>query len=99
GAKFRQHSACTNDRHHLPFTARDVVGTSRRYDAKSTAGSPLLIDLFDQRRLKDRITHAMEIVAPWMIGRDRFRVNKRYNGAKYPIPCCAKIEFEIRPHI
>jgi len=26
-AEFRQHGACANDRHHLPFTARDITGS------------------------------------------------------------------------
>ena len=86
GAEFRQHSARTNDRHHLPFTTRDVVGTSRRNDAKSAARSPLLVDLFDQRRLKVRITDAIDVVARWMIGRDGIFSDKRQIGAKYYLP-------------
>src|SRR5215472_3711532 len=86
GAEFGQHSACTDYRHHLPFTARDVVGTSWRNDAKSTAGSPLLVDLFDQCCLKVRITHTIKVVARWMIGGDRILGNKRQIGAKYYLP-------------
>src|SRR5262245_47541705 len=85
-AEFRQHGACANDRHHLPFTARDIFGASRRSDPKPAANSPLLVDLSDQRRLKIRIAHAIEVVARWMIGRDRILGNERQIRAKYHLP-------------
>src|SRR6516165_7234644 len=86
GAEFRQHRACTNNRHHLPLTARDVVGTSRRNDAKPAAGGPLLVDLVDQCRLKVHITHTIKVVARWMIGGDGILGNKWQIGAKYYLP-------------
>src|SRR5262249_174735 len=84
--QFRQHGAGTNDGHHLPFAARNVIRAGWSDDSTRSAGSPALVDLLDKRRLKIHIAHTVKVVARWVIRRDRILGNKRQIAPKYHLP-------------